>query len=116
MFRKSVRKFVENEVEWKNGKKPESPRWLFKRCGELGYLGLTTQYGSAGLIMEAVFIEEFAKCGSGGVGAGLVLFRDRLDAPFGVLGADKQKKENISPGIRGELICRSCHYRTGCRF
>lgn len=111
MFRKSVRKFVENEVkphveEWEEA--GEVPRWLFKRCGELGYLGLKfpEEYGgsNAGLIMEAVFIEEFAKCGSGGVGAAIGAHSGIALTPIWRFGTDEQKKKYLVPGIRGELI------------
>ena len=100
MFRKSVRKFVENEVkphveEWEEA--GEVPRWLFKRCGELGYLGLKfpEEYGgdNVGLIMEAVFIEEFAKCGSGGVGAAIGAHSGIALMPIWRFGTDEQKKK-----------------------
>ena len=77
-FREGVRRFVETELrphahEW------EDARWfpneVFERCAELGYLGLKyeEEYGGqgGGYVADAVFAEELARCGSGGVAAGV---------------------------------------------
>ena len=75
-FRAAVRRFVETELyphatEW------EDARWfpdeVFARCAELGYLGLKfpAEYGGDGdPVADAVFVEELARCGSGGLAAG----------------------------------------------
>ena len=76
-FRAAVRRFVLEELyphagEW------EEARWfpneLFSRLAELGYIGLKfpPQYGGDDdVIADAVFVEELARCGSGGLAAGI---------------------------------------------
>ena len=78
-LRASLRRFVEAELyphadEW------EAACWfpseLFPRMGELGFLGLKYEerYGGqgGGYMHDAVLAEELARCGSGGVAAGLL--------------------------------------------
>ncbi|OQP06195.1 acyl-CoA dehydrogenase [Geobacillus sp. 46C-IIa] len=111
MFRKSVKKFVEKEItpyveEWEeNG---EVPKKLFERLGELGYLGIKypKEYGGLGLdfIMESVFIEELAKCGSGGVGAAIGAHIGIATPPIWRWGTHEQKKKYLTPAIQGKMI------------
>ncbi|WP_044748199.1 acyl-CoA dehydrogenase family protein [Bacillus alveayuensis] len=111
MFRKTVKKFVEKEVtpyveKWEeNG---EVPRQLFERLGELGYLGIKypKEYGGLGLdfIMEAVFIEELTKCGSGGIGAAIGAHIGIATTPVWRFGTHEQKKKYLAPAIQGKMI------------
>jgi alkylation response protein AidB-like acyl-CoA dehydrogenase len=77
-LRISLRRWVEAELlphadAW------ERERWfpseLFPRMGELGFLGLKYEeaYGGqgGGYLHDAILAEELARCGSGGVAAGL---------------------------------------------
>ena len=77
-LRESLRSFVEKEI------RPHAPAWeearefplaLFTRMGELGFLGISypEEYGGQGgdTVHGAVFAEEMARCGSGGVAAGI---------------------------------------------
>ena len=77
-FRQTVRRFVEQEIRpevdaWEEAQ--QFPRELFKRCAALDLLGLKypAAYGGsdAGVVYEAVLFEELARCGSGGVAAGI---------------------------------------------
>ena len=77
-LRESLRSFVEREIrpfapEWEEAR--EFPLELYKRMGELGFLGLgyPEEYGGQGgnTMHEAVFAEEMARAGSGGVAAGI---------------------------------------------
>ncbi|PIC97909.1 acyl-CoA dehydrogenase family protein [Sporosarcina sp. P29] len=111
MFRKSVSRFVEKEIvpfveEWE--KAGEVPRSLFEQTGELGFLGtkFPVEYGGAGsdLIMDAVFIEELIKCGSGGVGASIAAHIGIAMTPIWNFGNDEQKKKYLQPGIEGKQI------------
>lgn len=111
MFRKSVQKFVEKEIlphveEWERA--GEVPRQLFRRCGELGYLGLKfpKEYGGAGadLVTEAVFIEELSKCGAGGVAAAIGAHANIAMTPVWKYGNEQQKRKYLEPAIRGEMI------------
>jgi acyl-CoA dehydrogenase len=111
MFRKSVRKFIVKEVmphveEWeRNG---ETPREFFRRCGELGYLGLKfpQSYGGSGadLVTDAVFLEELGRCGSGGVAAAIGAHTGIAMTPVWRYGNDAQKRRYLTPAIRGEMI------------
>ncbi len=109
-FRTAVRRFVENELhphasEW------EEARWfpndVFKRMAELGYLGLKfpPQYGGDGdLIADAVLTEELARCGSGGLAAGIGAHIGIALPPIWRFGTEEQKQRYLVPGIKGERI------------
>jgi acyl-CoA dehydrogenase len=109
-FRASVRRFVEAELrphvnEWEEA--CWFPSELFKRCGELGYLGLKfpAEYGGDGdLVADAVWIEELARAGTGGVAAGLGAHSQIALPPIWKFGTDGQKQRYLVPGIRGEKI------------
>ncbi len=110
-FRSTVRQFVEREVKphvekWEEAE--EFPLSLYKRCAELGFFGLRypAEYGGsdAGALFEAVLIEELAKCGSGGVAAGLGAQFTISTGPLWRYGNDEQKKRFLAPAIRAEKI------------
>ena len=76
--------------------------------GELGFLGLKypEEYGGQGgdYVHDAVFTEEMARCGSGGV-----VRRDRgaggiATPPIFKFGTEEQKQRWLVPAIRGEKI------------
>ncbi|MGM7680823.1 acyl-CoA dehydrogenase family protein [Cytobacillus sp. Hm23] len=111
LFRRTVRKFVEKEVmpyvnEWE--KEGGIPRSLFKRIGDLGYLGIKVpkKYGGLGLdyITEAVFLEELTKCGSGGVGAAIGGSIGIAMTPILNFGNDYQKTKYVQPTIAGDMV------------
>lgn len=111
MFRKTVRSFLEKEVaphvnKWE--KEGQVPRSLFKRLGELGYLGIKfpKEYGGSelDLITEAVFIEELARITSGGIGASIGAHTTIAMTNIWRYGSHEQKEKYLAPGIRGELI------------
>ncbi|MHB8657866.1 MAG: acyl-CoA dehydrogenase family protein [Solirubrobacteraceae bacterium] len=109
-FRAAVRRFVEAELrphvaEW------ERSRWfpneVFGRLAELGYIGLKfpAEYGGAGdLVADAVFVEELAWCGSGGLAAGIGAHSGIALPPIGKFGTEEQKQRYLVPGIRGQRI------------
>src|ERR1700738_739551 len=77
-YRDSVRAFVAKELlphaeEWE--KAEDFPNETFVRMGALDLFGnkFEEKYGGtgAGHVFEAVLVEEIARCGSGGVAAGL---------------------------------------------
>lgn len=111
MFRRSVRAFMEKEVvpnveKWE--REGGTPRSLYKRMGELGYLGIKfpEEYGGSGLdlMMEAVFTEELAKCGAGGVAAAIGSHTSIAMTNIWKYGSHEQKQKYLVPGIKGELI------------
>ena len=109
-FRAAVARFVERELrpraqEW------EDARWfpndVFLRLAELGYIGLKfpREYGGGGdLVADAVFAEELARCGSGGVAAGIGAHGGIALPPIWRFGTEAQKQRYLVPGIRGQLI------------
>lgn len=111
MFRKTVRKFIEKEVapyveKWE--KDGEVPRSLFKRFGELGYLGIRypKKYGGSemDLISAAVFSEEMAKCGASGVGSSIGAHTGIAMTNILNFGNEKQKEKYLVPGLKGEKV------------
>jgi acyl-CoA dehydrogenase len=110
-LRETLRRFVETELlpharEW------EEARWfpneLFPRMGELGFLGLKyeEQYGGqgGGYLHDAVLAEELARCGSGGVAAGLGAHITIATPPVWKFGTEDQKQRYLVPSIAGEKI------------
>jgi acyl-CoA dehydrogenase len=109
-FRAAVRQFVLRELypraaEW------EEARWfpneVFDRLGELGYLGLKfpPEYGGDGdTIADAVFVEELARCGSGGVAAGIGAHVGIALPPIWRFGTEDQRQLYLVPGIQGKKI------------
>ncbi len=112
MLRRSVRSFVEKELaphadQWeKQGGFPH--REVFKRLGELGFLGIDIpeEYGGsdAGFVATVVFAEEIARCNSSGVGASIGLHANIALPYIADLGTEEQKQKYLAPGVRGELI------------
>ena len=111
-LRSSIRAFVEKEIvphvqDW------EDERWfpneLFTRIGELGFLGLKfpEKYGGQGgdHVHDAVFVEEMARCGSGGVAAGIGAHTGIAAPPIYKFGTEEQKQRWLVPAIKGEKIC-----------
>jgi acyl-CoA dehydrogenase len=89
----------------------EEARWfpneLFSRLAELGYIGLKfpPQYGGDDdVIADAVFVEELARCGSGGLAAGIGAHSGIALPPIWKFGTEEQKQRYLVPGIRGEKI------------
>jgi acyl-CoA dehydrogenase len=110
-LRESLRRFVEAELaphadEW------EEARWfpdaLFPRMGELGFLGLKYEerYGGqgGGYLHDAILAEELARCGSGGVAAGLGAHITIATPPVWKFGTEDQKQRYLVPAIAGTKI------------
>lgn len=111
IFRRTVRKFVENEItpygdEWEE--KEEIPRELFKKMGELGFLGIQypEKYGGSALdfIYVVVFVEELARSGVGGVRSSVGVHSLMATPPLDILGTEEQKQKYLIPAIKGEMI------------
>ena len=110
-FRAAVRRFVASELR-PHAREWEDARWfpddVFRRCGELGYLGLKypEEYGGqgGGYVADAVFAEELARCGSGGVSAGIGAHASIATPPVWKFGTEEQKQRWLVPAIRGEVI------------
>jgi len=112
IFRRTVRKFMENELaphaeEWEAQK--DFPNWVFKRAGEMGFLGITypEEVGGSGCdyFYKVVFCEELPRANCGGVGMALLVQSDMGSPPINILGTKEQKEEYLVPIIKGDKIC-----------
>ncbi len=110
-FRQGVRRFVQTELR-PHAREWEDARWfpndVFQRCAELGYLGLKyeEEYGGqgGGYVADAVFAEELAHCGSGGLAAGIGAHTSIATPPIWKFGTEDQKQRYLVPAIAGEKI------------
>jgi acyl-CoA dehydrogenase len=111
-LRATVERFVTAEIapnvdEWERAEL--FPRDLYRRCAELGFLGLKfpEAYGGQGgdHLHDAVWVEELARSGgSGGVAAGLNAHASIALPPIFNFGSEEQKRRWLAPGIAGEKI------------
>lgn len=111
VFRKNVRKFIAKEIrphaeEWEeNG---HCPREIFKKCGDMGYLGLaySEEDGGAGVdyFYNVVFAEEIAKCGALGLSLALLVHSQMASPALSYVGTREQKEKYLKPIIAGEKI------------
>ncbi|MEO8323094.1 MAG: acyl-CoA dehydrogenase family protein, partial [Actinomycetota bacterium] len=110
-LRASVRAFVDAELaphadEWESdGFFPDS---VFRRMGELGFLGLSypEEYGGGGgdYLCNVVLAEELSRCNSGGVAMAIAVQTDMAVPPVHKFGSAEQKKKYLTAAISGEKI------------
>src|SRR2546421_268 len=109
-LRESIRKFAQKELaphaeEWEETTFPD---WVFKRMGELGFLGLTypEQYGGQGgdYFSGLVLGEEIGYGNSGGLTMGIAVHTDMANPPILAFGTEEQKQRYLVPAIKGEKI------------
>ncbi|MEW6552664.1 MAG: acyl-CoA dehydrogenase family protein [Actinomycetota bacterium] len=111
MLRQSIREFVEKELaphaeEWEE--EQMFPNWVFKRMGELGFLGLRypEEYGGGGgdYFTEIVLMEEITRCGSGSLGMAIGVQVGMATPPILKFGTEEQKQKYLAPAIAGDKI------------
>ena len=109
-LRASVRRFVEKELtphleEWEDQTFPDS---VFRRMGELGFLGLDKPeaYGGQGgdYFSALVLAEELWYGANAGLAMGVAVQTDMTLPPVLEFGTEEQKQEWAVPAIRGEKI------------
>src|SRR5438132_1173100 len=109
-LRESIRAFAQKELaphaeEWEETTFPD---WVFRRMGELGYLGLSypEEYGGQGgdYYSNLVLAEEIGHSNSGGVAMGIAVHTDMATPPILAFGTDEQKQRYLVPAIAGEKI------------
>lgn len=109
-LREGIRAFAQKELaphadEWEETTFPDS---VFRRMGELGYLGLDKpeQYGGQGgdYFTAMVLAEELAHAHSGGLAMGVAVQTDMAMPPILAFGTEEQKQEWVVPAIKGEKI------------
>ena len=112
LFRRSLREFVQAEIvphvdDWEE--REEIPRDLFRRMGELGFLGV--EYppelggGGADFWMSVVLAEELARCRSGGVAFSVVVHTDMSSPWIARLGTPEQKARFLPDIVSGNKVC-----------
>jgi len=109
-LRAEVRAYVEQELA------PHAPAWeaarsfpdeVLRDCARRGYVGLKfpVELGGGGdEVGAAVFAEELARSGSGGLGAGIGAHAGIALPPVWKFGTADQHERYLRPGIRGEKL------------
>jgi alkylation response protein AidB-like acyl-CoA dehydrogenase len=109
-LRESIRSFVVKELrphaeEWEQDTFPD---WVFRRMGELGFLGLDKPeaYGGQGgdYFSALVLGEELPQARCGGLAMGVAVQTDMALPPILAFGTEEQKQQWAAPAIRGEKI------------
>jgi citronellyl-CoA dehydrogenase len=112
MFRQTVRRFVQDEIN------PHAEEWeekgifpahaLFKKAGDLGLLGLTypEEYGGLGLDFwyTVVLCEELGKSYCSGAVMGITVHTDMCTPALAEHGSDELKREFLAPAIAGDVV------------
>jgi alkylation response protein AidB-like acyl-CoA dehydrogenase len=120
-FRRSVRAVVEKELtphalEWDRA--GIFPREVFKKFGELGFLGINhdPKYGGSGLDYWYVtaFCEELARSQNAGVNMALLVQSQMATPIINEIGTDEQKREFLAPALAGERIAALGVSEPGC--
>jgi len=111
LFRQSLRDFLEAEVrpnidQWEADR--ETPRYIYKRFGEMGYLGLPFPEAYGGLDLDifyaVVFAEEMTRMNSGGFSTAIGAHAGLALVHINAQGTEAQKQKYLTAGINGELI------------
>ena len=110
-FRKTVRAWVDKELaphalEWDRA--GIFPREIFKKAGELGFLGINhdPKYGGSGLDYWYVtaFCEELSHSHNAGINMALLVQSQMATPIINEIGTDEQKREFLAPALAGEKI------------
>ncbi len=112
LFRQSLRTFLEKEAmphidQWEEDRR--IPRDIWKKMGEMGFLGLSypEAYGGSGLdfFYDVVFNEELGRTNSGGF-AITQQVTQYMSGPYILKYGSEALKQKYLPGIiSGDLIC-----------
>jgi alkylation response protein AidB-like acyl-CoA dehydrogenase len=109
-LRESITNFAVKELaphadEWEETTFPDS---VFRRMGELGFLGLDKpeEYGGQGgdYFSAIVLGEAISNANCGGLSMGIAVQTDMAMPPILALGTEEQKQEWAVPAIKGEKI------------
>ncbi|MBI5310492.1 MAG: acyl-CoA dehydrogenase family protein [Actinobacteria bacterium] len=109
-LRETIEQFCDKELaphaeEWEETTFPDS---VFKRMGELGFLGLTMpeEYGGQGgdYFTSVVRAEAMAHSMSGGLNMGVAVQTDMTMPPILKFGSEEVKQKYLVPAIKGEKI------------
>jgi alkylation response protein AidB-like acyl-CoA dehydrogenase len=111
-LRETIRAFAIKELaphadEWEETTFPD---WVFRRMGELGFLGLDKpeRYGGQGgdYFTSLVLAEELMRARSGGLAMGVAVHTDMALPPILAFGSEEQKQAWAVPAIGGtKILC-----------
>jgi citronellyl-CoA dehydrogenase len=110
-FRESVRKFVDKEInphmdEWEETTVPLHE--LFKKMGDLGFLGVRydPKYGGQGLDywFETVLLEELGRIHGLGVSVATFVQTNMATPAIAEFGSEYLKETYLKPAISGEMV------------
>ena len=112
MVRKAVREFVDKEInphmdEWEE--KGEAPLHdLFKKMGDLGFLGIRydPKYGGQGLDYwyDTVFLEELGRIQGSGIPMAIAVQSHMASPAIAEFGSEYLKETYLKPAISGEMV------------
>lgn len=112
IFREQVRAFVEKEIhphidQWEQ--EELFPKSLYRRMGELGFLGIRypEKYGgsSGDIWMTLVFCEELCRSRALGLPMSILVHTDMSSTHIARYGTDEQRQKYLVPMITGEKVC-----------
>lgn len=110
-MRKTIRSFVEKELapfaeKWEQ--EEDFPSEIFKRMGELGFLGLhyPEEYGGEGgdYLCGVILAEEMQRCNNGGVALAIGVQTDMVAPLLFKVGNEEQKQTYLRAALKGEKI------------
>ncbi|CAM2009093.1 acyl-CoA dehydrogenase family protein [Acanthopleuribacter pedis] len=111
VFREGVRKFVAEEVApnadlWERDHM--IPREIWRRMGELGYLGINHSEAHGGseadFFYSVVFLEELARGNMGGFTAAVSVQQYMATAHIAKAGSEDIKQQFLVPSIEGQAV------------
>jgi citronellyl-CoA dehydrogenase len=111
LFRQTARKFVQEELAPRAREFDAMGRidkTLFRRMGELGFLGLRYEprWGGQGLDWSytAILFDEVARCDNAGVSMGISVQTDMATPSLHQFGTDELRRKYLVPAIKGEMV------------
>src|SRR5579862_6390355 len=112
-IRRSLRKFIASEIDpyvdaWEDaGAFPA--RELFKKLGNLGFLGLNkpVEFGGSGLDYSYALMmaEELGAIRCGGVPMAIGVQTDMATPALARFGSDEVRREFLAPAVTGDQVC-----------
>ncbi|CUS04379.2 Acyl-CoA dehydrogenase domain protein [Candidatus Promineifilum breve] len=111
-FRRTVRRFVETEInphveEWEAARLWPAHE-LLKKMGDLGLLGLgyPEEYGGGGVDYwyNTVLLEELGRADCAAVPMGIAVHTDMATPALAEFGSDELKRRFLAPAIAGDMV------------
>ena len=111
IFRQTLRQFIDKEVipnteKWETER--HVPKEIYKKMGDLGYLGINFPESCGGSDADfwysVVFLEELCRCGMGGFASNVSVHQYMAINHIFKAGSEELKQKYLVPAIKGELI------------